>query len=182
VVAPGLPYVIAAAPLFKVNTMTDTPDSSAATPDGMPQIAILGQFVKDLSFENPGIAAQLGQSKPNIQVGIDVQVRPLGAEQFEVGLRIMVDAKAGEATVYVVELVYAGAFQLRGLPQDQHQPFLLIECPRLLFPFARRIVADTVRDGGYQPLMLDPIDFAGLYRQQLERQRQAQASGITGNA
>lgn len=160
--------------------MTDAPE---AAPQGAgPQISILGQFVKDLSFENPGVAAQLTQAKPQIQVGIDVQVRPLGAEQFEVGLRIMVDAKSGEASVYVVELVYAGAFLLRGIPADQQQPFLLIEAPRLLFPFARRIVADTVRDGGYQPLMLDPIDFASLYRAQMERQRAAQASGQVGNA
>ena len=160
--------------------MTDAPE---AAPQGAgPQISILGQFVKDLSFENPGVAAQLTQAKPQIQVGIDVQVRPLGAEQFEVGLRIMIDAKSGEASVYVVELVYAGAFLLRGIPADQQQPFLLIEAPRLLFPFARRIVADTVRDGGYQPLMLDPIDFASLYRAQMERQRAAQASGQVGNA
>ena len=160
--------------------MTDAPE---AAPQGAgPQISILGQFVKDLSFENPGVAAQLTQAKPQIQVGIDVQVRPLGAEQFEVGLRIMVDAKSGEASVYVVELVDAGAVLLRGIPADQQQPFLLIEAPRLLFPFARRIVADTVRDGGYQPLMLDPIDFAGLYRAQMERQRAAQASGQVGNA
>ncbi len=158
--------------------MTDIPETQ---PTG-PQISILAQFVKDLSFENPGVSAQLPQQKPGIQVNIDVQVRPLGAEQFEVGLRAMIEAKSGDATVYVVELVYAGVFLLRGLPADQQQPFLLIECPRLLFPFARRIIADTTRDGGYQPLMLDPIDFAGLYRAQLERQRQAQASGQTGNA
>ena len=160
--------------------MTDAPE---AAPQGAgPQISILGQFVKDLSFENPGVAAQLAQTKPQIQVGIDVQVRPLGADQFEVGLRIMIDAKSGDASVYVMELFYAGAFLLRGIPADQQQPFLLIEAPRLLFPFARRIVADTVRDGGYQPLMLDPIDFAGLYRAQMERQRAAQASGQTGTA
>lgn len=160
--------------------MTDAPE---AAPQGAgPQISILGQFVKDLSFENPGVATQLAQTKPQIQVGIDVQVRPLGADQFEVGLRIMIDAKSGDASVYVMELVYAGAFLLRGIPADQQQPFLLIEAPRLLFPFARRIVADTVRDGGYQPLMLDPIDFASLYRAQMERQRAAQASGQTGTA
>ena len=161
--------------------MTDTPD--APGPQGpVPQIAVLGQFVKDLSFENPGVSAQLGQVKPTIQVSIDVQVRPLGADQFEVGLRTMIDAKAAEATVYVVELVYAGIFQLRNLPQEAQQPFLLIEAPRMLFPFARRIIADATRDGGYQPLMLDPIDFAALYRSQMERQRAAQAGGQSGNA
>lgn len=161
--------------------MTDAPDTSGEQAVA-PQISILAQFVKDLSFENPGAAMQLPQTKPQIQVSIDVQVRPLGAEQFEVALRSMIEAKSGEASVYVVELVYAGAFLLKGLPPEAQQPFLLIECPRLLFPFARRIIADVTRDGGYQPLMLDPIDFAGLYRTQMERQRAAQAGGQTGTA
>ncbi|MCC6918159.1 MAG: protein-export chaperone SecB [Alphaproteobacteria bacterium] len=161
--------------------MTDVQDNAAA-PGQAPQISILAQFVKDLSFENPGVAAQLPQSKPQIQVQMDVQVRPLGAEQFEVALRAMIEAKAGEARAYVVELVYAGVFLLKNLPAEAQQPFLLIECPRILFPFARRIIADVTRDGGYQPLMLDPIDFASLYRAQLERQRAAQASGTAGTA
>lgn len=161
--------------------MTDTP----ATPGQqgpVPQITVLGQFVKDLSFENPGVSGQRSQAQPQIQVGIDVQVRPLANDQFEVGLRCMIDAKAGELPVYVVELVYAGIFQIRNLPPEAQQPFLLIEAPRMLFPFARRIIADATRDGGYQPLMLDPIDFAALYRQQLERQRAAQVGGQTGTA
>jgi len=161
--------------------MTDLPQNAETAGQG-PQISILAQFVKDLSFENPGVAAQLPQTKPQIQVQIDVQVRPLGAEQFEVALRSMIEAKSGDARVYIVELVYAGIFLLKGLPAEAQQPFLLIECPRLLFPFARRIIADVTRDGGYQPLMLDPIDFAGLYRSQLERQRAAQASGQAGTA
>jgi preprotein translocase subunit SecB len=161
--------------------MTDAPETSGEQAVA-PQISILAQFVKDMSFENPGAALQLPQAKPQIQVSIDVQVRPLGADQFEVALRSMIEAKSGEASVYVVELVYAGAFLLKGLPPEAQQPFLLIECPRLLFPFARRIIADVTRDGGYQPLMLDPIDFAGLYRSQMERQRAAQVGGQTGTA
>lgn len=161
--------------------MTDAQDN-AAPQAAVPQIQVLGQYVKDLSFENPGVGTQVNQAKPQIQVSIDVQVRPMGPEQFEVALRTNIEAKAGEAPVYVVELVYGGMFQLRGVPTEGQQPFLLIECPRMLFPFARRIIADVVRDGGYQPLMLDPIDFAGLYRAQLERQRAAQSSGQTGTA
>lgn len=160
--------------------MTDVPETAAQ--QGGPQISILAQFVKDLSFENPGVGTQLPQTKPQIQVQIDVQVRPLGADQFEVALRSMIEAKSGDARVYIVELVYAGVFLLKGLPAEAQQPFLLIECPRMLFPFARRIIADVTRDGGYQPLMLDPIDFAGLYRAQLERQRAAQAAGQAGTA
>lgn len=157
--------------------MTDAPDAA-----GLPQIAVLAQFVKDLSFENPGVGQPASQAKPAIQVGIDVQVRPVGTDQFEVGLRAMIEAKAGEQPIYVVELVYAGVFGLKNLPAEQQNPFLLIEAPRMLFPFARRIIADVTRDGGYQPLMLDPIDFAALYRAQLERQRQAQAAGQQGTA
>lgn len=157
--------------------MTDAPDTA-----GLPQIAILAQFVKDLSFENPGVGQGPSQEKPAIQVGIDVQVRPVGPDQFEVGLRAMIEAKAGDAPIYVVELVYAGVFGLKNLPADQQNPFLLIEAPRMLFPFARRIIADVTRDGGYQPLMLDPIDFASLYRAQIERQRAAQAAGQQGTA
>ena len=160
--------------------MTDIP--SPESQDQAPQVSVLAQFVKDMSFENPGLSQTAAQQKPGINVGIDVQVRPVGADQFEVALRCMIDAKAGEAPVYVVELVYAGVFLLRGLPQEAQQPFLLIEAPRMLFPFARRIIADITRDGGYQPLMLDPIDFAGLYRAQLERQRSAQAAGQAGTA
>jgi len=156
--------------------MTDAPET------GMPQIAVLAQFVKDLSFENPGVGQPAAQTKPGIQVGIDVQVRPVGTDQFEVGLRAMIEAKAGEQPIYVVELVYAGVFGLKNLPPEQQNPFLLIEAPRMLFPFARRIIADVTRDGGYQPLMLDPIDFSALYRAQLERQRQAQAGGQHGTA
>ncbi len=157
--------------------MTDAPDTA-----GLPQIAVLAQFVKDLSFENPGVGQAVNEAKPAIQVGIDVQVRPVGPDQFEVGLRAMIEAKAGEQPIYVVELVYAGVFGLKNLPQEQQNPFLLIEAPRMLFPFARRIIADVTRDGGYQPLMLDPIDFSALYRAQLERQRAAQAAGQQGTA
>lgn len=162
--------------------MTDVQDNAATQAAG-PQVSVLGQYVKDLSFENPGVASpQQMQQRPQIQVSIDVQVRPIANDQFEVSLRTNIEAKSGEATAYVVELVYAGMFSLRNLPPEGQQPFLLIECPRMLFPFARRIIADVTRDGGYQPLMLDPIDFSGLYRAQLERQRAAQASGQSGTA
>ena len=153
--------------------MTDAPNEA-----GLPQIAVLAQFVKDLSFENPGVGQPQSQSKPAIQVGIDVQVRPLGPEQFEVGLRAMIEAKAGDAPIYVVELLYAGVFGLKNLPAEQQNPFLLIEAPRMLFPFARRVIADAVRDAGYPPLMLDPIDFNGLYIQQLQQRfEDEQAAG-----
>lgn len=139
-----------------------------------PQISILGQFIKDLSFENPGMMQGPPTGKPALQVGVDVAAKPLGNDQFECALRCMITAKNGEATAFVIELVYAGVFGLKNIPQDSMQPVLLIEAPRLIFPFARRIIADLTRDGGYAPLMLDPIDFAQLYRQRLEQARTAQ--------
>lgn len=146
--------------------MTIDPIANAA-----PQVSILAQFVKDLSFENPGMLAGPPQGKPALQVGVDVSARPLGNDQYECTLRAMITAKNGEATAFVIELVYAGIFGIKNIPQDSLQPVLLIEAPRLIFPYLRRIVSDLTRDGGYSPLMLDPIDFAQLYRQRLEQAR-----------
>src|SRR5262245_44300425 len=134
-----------------------------------PQIQVLAQYVKDLSFENPAAPMSLAGQKPALEVGVDVQARGLGVDQYEVLLRVRADAKAGTQTTFVCELSYAGVFLLKGIPQENVQPLLLIECPRLLFPFARRVVADTTRDGGFPPLLLDPIDFAALYRMQMAR-------------
>ncbi|HRE61935.1 MAG TPA: protein-export chaperone SecB [Micropepsaceae bacterium] len=139
-----------------------------------PQISIIGQFVKDLSFENPGMMQGPPSGKPALEVSVDVAAKPLGNDRYECALRCMISAKNGEATAFVIELVYAGIFALKNIPQDSMQPVLLIEAPRLIFPFARRIIADLTRDGGYAPLMLDPIDFAQLYRQRLEQARAAQ--------
>jgi preprotein translocase subunit SecB len=112
-------------------------------------------------------------------VRVDVRAQNLAPERFEVGLQLHVDAKVEGEPVFIVELAYAGLFSLANIPQDSLQPVLLIECPRLLFPFARRIVADVTRDGGYPPLMIDPIDFVALYRRRLE---QAKAQGEAGAA
>jgi preprotein translocase subunit SecB len=145
-----------------------------------PQLQVMAQYIKDLSFENPQAPMSLQAGKPALEVGVDVQARPLGIDQYEVLLRIRGDAQgAGTQKVFVIELVYGGVFMLKGIPQEGIQPILLIECPRLLFPFARRLVADITRDGGFPPLMLDPIDFAGLFRAQVQAQAKAKASGDT---
>ncbi len=162
--------------------MSDIPggngnDDALDTQSGTgPQIQVLAQYVKDLSFENPSAPMSLGGQKPALEVGVDVQARGLGVDQYEVMIRVRADAKAATQTVFVCELSYAGVFLLKGIPQENIQPLILIECPRLLFPFARRVVADVTRDGGFPPLLLDPIDFAALYRMQLARmQGQPQA-------
>ena len=171
--------------------MSDTPSpeqspeqgNDEAGGGGAPVIRVLAQYVKDLSFENPGLfaAAQQGGGAPEIELGIDVRVEP-GPPQdavFAVELRLSARAKKDETIVFIAELVYTGVFQLQGARREDMEPMLLIECPRLLFPFARRIIFDVTRDGGHPPLMLDPIDFVSLYRQQRARaeaeQAQAQA-------
>lgn len=149
--------------------MTDSATPPTPQGAGAPSLQTLGQYVKDLSFENPSAPATNLTGKPQIQVGMDVQARPAGNDQYEVTLRVRVDAKSGEAQVYLAELLYAGLFLVKNIPAETLQPVLLIECPRILFPFARRIISDITRDGGFMPLMLDPIDFAALFRQQAQR-------------
>jgi preprotein translocase subunit SecB len=135
------------------------------------QIQVLAQYVKDLSFENPAAPMSLQGQKPALEVGVDVQARGLGVDQYEVLIRVRADAKSANQTVFVCEVTYAGVFLLKNISQENIQPILLIECPRQLFPFARRVVADVTRDGGFPPLLLDPIDFMTLYRAQLAQQK-----------
>ncbi|WP_321395759.1 protein-export chaperone SecB [Emcibacter sp.] len=147
-------------------------------PEGI-QVGILGQYIKDLSFENPTPAQtlqKLANEKPSMDINVNLNARQLGEEVYEVDLKISSTAKAGEDTAFVVELVYSGLFGAKNVPPEALQPFLMIEAPRMLFPFARRIVADATRDGGFPPLMLEPIDFAGLYAQQVQ-QAKVQAAG-----
>jgi len=163
--------------------MTDTPstDQNDATAGaGAPVIRVLAQYVKDLSFENPGLFSnQQGNTAPEIELGIDVRVEP-GPPQdhvFAVELRLSAKAKRQETIVFIAELIYVGVFQLQEARREDMEAILLIECPRLLFPFARRIIADITREGGHPPLMIDPIDFVGLYRQQRARAEAQAASG-----
>ncbi len=158
--------------------MAESPQTpSAADQTDQPRLLIQTQYVKDLSFENPRAPAILeSQQRPEIQIRVDVRAEPLATDRYEVTLELHVDARTGDETTFVVELAYGGVFALFNIPQENLQPLLLVECPRLLFPFARRIVADTTRDGGFPPLMIDPIDFVTVYRARLQQQAaQAQA-------
>ena len=135
--------------------------------DTMPQVGMISQYVKDLSFENPNApAAYQWQSQPKVDVNFNINAQRFGDEVHEVSIRIEVSATSGEGTAFLVDLTYAALFGLRNVPDEQLQPFLLAEAPRLIFPFARRIVADAVQDGGFPPLLLEPIDFTALYMQQ----------------
>jgi preprotein translocase subunit SecB len=162
-----------------------TPEDAEALANGAdltPQAGILGQYVKDLSFENP--SSLQGGGQPRLEVSVNVNARAGDQDMYEVELRINASAKGDEdRALFAVELLYAGLFRLTGAPKEAIEPFLLVEAPRILFPFARRVIADCVRDGGFPPLMLDPIDFGGLYIQQLDARRGGQGEGqIIGNA
>jgi preprotein translocase subunit SecB len=166
--------------------MTDT--SSAAPPLGpnnqdasvQPAIRILAQFVKDLSFENPRAPESLraGGQPPQIELGVELNAQAREGGVFEVELKLTAGARRDAEPVFQVELVYAGLFQVVGVESEDLEQVLLIECPRYLFPFARRLIADLSAEGGFPPLMLEPIDFAAIY---LARKQQAN-QGVVGNA
>ena len=140
--------------------------------DTTPAAGLLSQYVKDLSFENPNAPAIFQvQAAPQIDVQFNIGTAQVGEDIHEVVLRIEVRAEIESQIAFIVELTYAGLFGLRNIPAEHIQPFLLAEAPRLLFPFARRVLADAVRDGGFQPLLLEPIDFAAIYMQQTEAQQ-----------
>jgi preprotein translocase subunit SecB len=148
--------------------------------DESPQVGMISQYVKDLSFENPNApAVYQWQVQPQIEVQFNIGAHKLSEDLHEVELRIEVAARAENNIAFAVEILYAGLFALRNIPEEQVQPFLLAEAPRLLFPFARRVVADAIRDGGFPPLVLDPIDFGALY---MQRAAQAQAEALGGQA
>lgn len=141
---------------------------------------VKAQYLRDSSFENLAMRSGDGriEGKPEIQVAVNLDAKKRGEAAYEVILKVTAKASHGAAPTFVVEIEYAGLFEVGGVPEAQLHPMLLIEGPRLLFPFARRIVADMTRDGGYPPLMLDPVDFAALYRAEVERRRAAAAEPV----
>ncbi|MEM1140338.1 MAG: protein-export chaperone SecB [Pseudomonadota bacterium] len=157
-----------------------TNDVPQATPeDGQqPAFRVLAQYVKDFSFENPNAPASFkaDTQQPKVDVGLDVQAKSLGGDQYESWLTIRVSSKRDEDTIFLCELAYAGVFLVRNLPREQLEPVLMVECPRLLFPVATIIVAQAIRDGGFPPLLLEPVNFADLYQQQVKA-RAEQAAG-----
>ncbi|NIZ11803.1 protein-export chaperone SecB [Phaeobacter sp. HF9A] len=165
-------------------------ENGAATAEGagQPQVQmnILGQFIRDMSFEN--VMAQKGvggEVQPDVSVQVALDAKKRSAEnQYEVITKLNIESKnkAGGETLFLLELEYVGIFNISGVPEEQLHPFLLIECPRMLFPFLRRIVSDVSRDGGFPPLNLDNIDFVAIYRNELaRRQSQTEAAGEVPN-
>ena len=137
-----------------------------------PQLNVLAQYTKDLSFENPNAPGSLGPQpqQPAINIQINVTANKSSENDYEVLLSIEGKAENSGKVMFSFELIYGGVFRITNVPAENLHPLIMIECPRLLFPFAREIVATAVRDGGFPPLMLDPVDFVSLYRQNMERQ------------
>ncbi|MCP5370452.1 MAG: protein-export chaperone SecB [Hyphomicrobiales bacterium] len=153
------------------------PQAGGGNGQDQPPVVSNVQYTKDLSFEVPGapeIFAKAQQTQPNINVNIDVRASQLQANVFEVVLQVNSECKIGDATAFLVELAYGGVFTLN-VPPEHVQAVVLIECPRLLFPFARAIIADVTREGGFPPLIMGPVDFLGMYQQRL-----AEASAAAG--
>jgi preprotein translocase subunit SecB len=137
-----------------------------------PQLNVLGQYVKDFSFENPNAprSLQAGTQQPSINIQINVNAKPMAEHDFEVELKVDGRAESQGTLMFAFELLYAGIFRIQNVPQDSIHPLVMIECPRLLFPFARQMIADAIRNGGFPPLLIDPVDFVGLYRQKMAEQ------------
>lgn len=164
-------------------------DATGADPmsngaDTAPVAGVLSQYVKDLSFENPNAPAiYQSQAQAQIDVQFNIGATQVGEDVHEVVLKIEVRSEADTTVAFVVELSYAGLFGLRNVAAEHLQPFLLGEAPRILFPFARRVLADAVRDGGFPPLMLEPIDFGALYLSQMQAQLEGEANTpVSGHA
>lgn len=160
---------------------------SMQTPEGgpppadSPHLRVIAQYVKELSFRNPMAAAsaRAAESQPTIDMGVEVKSRPIGdtGEAYEVDLHISVDAKREDQAMFSVDLTYSGLFQFMNVQTGDVEPLLWIECPRLLFPFSRQILAEITREGGYPPLLINPIDFTPLYWAEL-KEREAKGAPV----
>ncbi len=162
----------------------DATEGAAEAAAQLPKMQILGQFIRDLSFENAAVQnAVVAQGQPDIQVQVALDARKRSTEnQYDIIMKLKVDSKTKEdepKSIFLIELEYGGVFHIENIAEQQLHPFLMIECPRMLFPFVRRIISDVTRDGGYPPLNLDQIDFVALYRQQLAARQAQQAPAGT---
>jgi preprotein translocase subunit SecB len=172
-----------------LTNLDNTGDAKPNGADTQPAIGLLTQYVKDLSVENPNAPDVFQWTEaPQIDIQFNIGADPVSPEVHEVVLKLTITAASQRGKAYIVDLAYCGLVGMRNVPEEQAHAFLYAEAPRLLFPFARRVVADAVRDAGFPPLMLDPIDFNGLYIQRLQARRAEEAAGgdpiapVTGNA
>lgn len=165
------------------NILSDLDLGTGNGEDTTPSAGIISQYVKDLSVENPNAPdSYQWQDTPQIDIQFNIGAKPMSAEVQEVELKISITARAEAGVAYIVEVAYCGLAGMRNLDDAQSHHFIFAEVPRIIFPFARRVVADAVRDAGFPPVMLEPIDFNGLYIQQLAAQQQADEGATVGNA
>jgi preprotein translocase subunit SecB len=159
--------------------MSDAPTETGASAKAQPMVQFAAQYVKDLSFENPNSPRSVTQPSqaPQVSVNVDVRTQQMGEGSFEVVLHIKCEAKAGDMTAFVCELSYGGMVTLVNISREQTAPYLLVEAPRLLFPFARAVIAEATRNGGFPPLLIQPIDFTDLFRRQVAALKARQESG-----
>ena len=164
-------------PTAEPNGSNESAAAGGAAQQAQPSMRILGQYLKDLSFENPNAPQALGpqQSQPDINIAVNVNAKNLAQTDYEVELHLNAKATSGDKVMFAAELVYAGTFRMENFPANLLHPAILIECPRILFPFARQILADATRNGGFPPLMLDPIDFTSMYQKRLQQQSAGRA-------
>jgi preprotein translocase subunit SecB len=157
---------------------TNGGDPKAPEQDQQPQLNVVAQYIKDLSFENPNAPKSLtsAQEQPQINIQINVDAQPVADSDVEVVLNLNGKAQTSAGLMFSFELAFGGIFRIRNVPQESMNAVVLIECPRLLFPFAREIIATTVRNGGFPPLLLDPVDFVSLYRQKMAQATPGQAA------
>jgi preprotein translocase subunit SecB len=146
-----------------------------------PRVSILGQYIKDLSFENPNAPKSFQEpgENPNLQLNFNVGANKISDDTYEVTLHFEGEAKSDTSGIYQLDLAYAGVFRVQNLAQERLRPFLFIDCPAMLFPFVRRLIADLTREGGYPPLLIDPIDFAALYRRNAAQQQAESETGAS---
>ncbi len=152
--------------------------AAPAADDAQPQLSVLTQYIKDLSFENPNSPNSLlpKEKQPEISININVNANPLSETDFEVVLNLEAKAGEGKDLLFNCELSYAGIFRLVNIPEESKHAAVLIECPRIIFPFARQIVSEATRNGGFPPLMIDPVDFARLYQTRMAQMAEAEAA------
>ncbi len=156
--------------------------NGAAAAGGEPQVSVLAQYIKDLSVENPSAPQSFQwQVQPSLDVQFNINIDNIAEDIHEVTLKIDVSARSENGVHFVVDLTYAGLFAIRGMPEEAMAPILLVEAPRMIFPYARQIISEAVSNTGFPPLMLDPIDFAGAYMAQLQAQQQ-QGGGEAGGS
>jgi preprotein translocase subunit SecB len=155
------------------NAANPTPQAANA-----PSMNLIGQYIRDLSFENPGAPASIMSGGPNpaFQVNINVGVKKQSDDVYAIELTLNAKAERDTKTLFAVELVYGGVFRLKNVPEAQLAPLLMVECPRLIFPFARQVLASVTQQGGFPPLMMEPVDFMQIYRQNLQALAAQQAA------